>query len=102
MPGTSISDVKSSTRLKEKSKASPKKGSNKGKSKLWSFPPREVAEEMTLLDASLLRLIKASELEDGAWMKKDKVSETGGLSSSLVVDCWSDLKKMFTTGTSTT
>ena len=42
--------------------------------KLSSFPAKQVAEEMTLLDASLLRMIKASELENGVWMKKDKVS----------------------------
>lgn len=47
--------------------------SKKKKAKLFGFPARDVAEEMTLLDAGLLRLIKASELEDGAWMKKDKV-----------------------------
>lgn len=42
--------------------------------KLHGFPAKQVAEEMTLLDASLLRLIKAGELEDGVWMKKTKVS----------------------------
>lgn len=41
--------------------------------KLHTFPAKEVADEMTLLDARLLRLIKSSELEDGVWMKKDKV-----------------------------
>ena len=40
---------------------------------LHSFAPREVAGELALLDAGLLRLIKTSELEDGVWMKKDKV-----------------------------
>ncbi len=53
---------------------SPRNGESKRrKTRLCSFPAREVAEEMTLMDASLLRLIKASELQDGAWMKKDKV-----------------------------
>lgn len=42
--------------------------------KLCSFSPKLVAEEMTLLDAGLLRLIKTSELENGVWMKKDKVA----------------------------
>ncbi len=42
--------------------------------KLHSFPAKVVAEELTLLDARLLRMIKTSELEDGVWMKKDKVS----------------------------
>ena len=41
--------------------------------KLYSFPAKAVAEELTLLDASMLRMIKTSELEDGVWMKKDKV-----------------------------
>lgn len=40
---------------------------------LHSFAPGEVAGELSLLDAGLLRLIKTSELEDGVWMKKDKV-----------------------------
>lgn len=41
--------------------------------KLHTFQAKEVADEMTLLDAGLLRMIKTSELEDGVWMKKDKV-----------------------------
>ena len=48
--------------------------SKERKSKLYGFSAKDVAEEMTLMDAGLLRLIKANELEDGAWMKKDKVS----------------------------
>lgn len=53
---------------------SPRNGESKRrKVRLCGFPAREVAEEMTLMDAGLLRLIKASELQDGAWMKKDKV-----------------------------
>jgi len=56
---------------------SPCNGDSKDrKSKLYGFSAKDVAEEMTLMDAGLLRLIKASELEDGAWMKKDKVSGT--------------------------
>lgn len=46
---------------------------SKRRKKLYGFSAREVAEEMTLLDAGLLRHIKTSELENGAWMKKDKV-----------------------------
>ena len=42
--------------------------------KLHSFSSKEIAEEMTLLDAKLLRMIKASELENGVWMKKELVS----------------------------
>ena len=41
--------------------------------KLHHLPPREVAEELTLMDAELLRRIQPSELEDGAWM--DKISK---------------------------
>ncbi len=44
--------------------------------KLHSFNPREVAEELCLLDAELLRKIAPSELEGGVWMKKDKVCST--------------------------
>lgn len=40
---------------------------------LHSFAPKEVADELSLLDAGLLRMIKTSELENGVWMKKDKV-----------------------------
>ena len=48
--------------------------------RLHSFPAKEVAEEMTLMDAGLLRMIKTSELEDGVWMKKEKVcaKDNGG------------------------
>lgn len=42
--------------------------------KLHHLPPRELAEELTLMDAELLRKIQPRELEDGAWMDKDKVS----------------------------
>lgn len=41
--------------------------------RLHAFPAKEVGGELTLIDASLLRKIKTSELEDGVWMKKDKV-----------------------------
>lgn len=41
--------------------------------KLHSFAAKEVAGELSLLDAGLLRMIKTSELENGVWMKKDKV-----------------------------
>ena len=41
--------------------------------KLFSYNAREVAEELCLLDAELLRKIGPSELEGGVWMKKDKV-----------------------------
>lgn len=42
--------------------------------KLHHLSPRELAEELTLMDAELLRKIQPKELEDGAWMDKDKVS----------------------------
>ena len=41
--------------------------------KLLCYPPREVAQELCLMDAELLRKIQPEELEHGAWMKKDKV-----------------------------
>ena len=44
--------------------------------KLHHLPPREVAEELTLMDAELLRKIQPSELEDGAWMDKTKVKRS--------------------------
>jgi len=51
--------------------------------KLHGFSARAVAEELALLDASLLRMIKTSELENGAWMKKDKVGFRPGHTLSL-------------------
>ncbi len=44
------------------------------KTKLHCYQPEEVAEELCLMDAELLRKIRSEELENGAWMKKDKVS----------------------------
>ena len=44
------------------------------RTKLHQFSPREVADELCLLDAELLRRIATTELEGGAWMKKDKVA----------------------------
>ena len=41
--------------------------------KLHQFSPKEVAEELSLMDAELLRKIAPEELENGAWMKRDKV-----------------------------
>ncbi len=41
--------------------------------KLHQFNPCEVADELCLLDADLLRRILHTELEGGVWMKKDKV-----------------------------
>ena len=43
--------------------------------KLHQFSPKEVAEELTLMDAELLRKIASEELENGAWMKRDKVGQ---------------------------
>ena len=39
--------------------------------KLHQFSPKEVAEELSLMDSELLRKIVPEELENGAWMKKD-------------------------------
>ena len=42
--------------------------------KLHGYRSREVAEELCLIDSELLRKINPNELQNGAWMKKDKVS----------------------------
>lgn len=44
------------------------------KTKLHHYSPQEVAEELCLIDAELLRKIRPEELEKGAWMKNDKVN----------------------------
>ena len=41
--------------------------------KLNEYRRREVAEELCLMDSELLRKIEPAELQNGAWMKKDKV-----------------------------
>ena len=41
--------------------------------KLHVAPPREVAGELTLMDAEILRRIDTAELENGAWMDKERV-----------------------------
>ena len=41
--------------------------------KLKEYRSREVAEELCLMDSELLRKIDTAELQNGAWMKKDKV-----------------------------
>ena len=45
--------------------------------KLNEYRSREVAEELCLMDSELLRKIDAAELQNGAWMKKDKVCGGG-------------------------
>ena len=45
--------------------------------RLHSYQPQEVAEELCLMDAELLRKIGPKELENGAWMKQDKVGVNG-------------------------
>lgn len=45
--------------------------------KLHLYDSLEVAEELTMLDSELLRKIDQEELQNGAWMKKDKVSWSG-------------------------
>ena len=42
---------------------------------LHSHPPMDVAEELTLMDAEMLRKISADELRNGAWMDKAKVTD---------------------------
>ena len=44
-------------------------------SRLHSHPPMDVAEELTLMDAEMLRKISADEISNGAWMDKAKVRE---------------------------
>ena len=46
--------------------------------KLNEYRSREVAEELCLMDSELLRKIEPAELQNGAWMKKDKVCGTIG------------------------
>ena len=46
--------------------------------KLNEYRGREVAEELCLMDSELLRKIDTAELQNGAWMKKDKVCGEGG------------------------
>jgi hypothetical protein len=46
--------------------------------KLNEYKSREVAEELCLMDSELLRKIDTAELQNGAWMKKDKVCGGGG------------------------
>ena len=41
--------------------------------RLHQLPAIDVAEELTLMDAALLRRIRAEELKDGSWMNKEKV-----------------------------
>lgn len=41
--------------------------------KLHQYSSQDVAEMLTLVDAELLRRIEPSELQNGAWMKKDEV-----------------------------
>ena len=41
--------------------------------RLNEYSSREVAEELCLMDSELLRRIDPGELQNGAWMKKDKV-----------------------------
>ena len=41
--------------------------------KLNDYSSRDVAEELCLIDSELLRKIDPNELQNGAWMKKEKV-----------------------------
>ena len=41
--------------------------------KLYLQPPRQLAEELTLMDAESFRNIEQTELLNGAWTKKTKV-----------------------------
>ena len=42
--------------------------------KLYLQQPRELAEELTLIDAEMFRKIELTELQNGAWTKKTKVA----------------------------
>ena len=42
--------------------------------KLYQYGCREVAQELAVMDAEMLRKIVPEELQNGAWMKKDKVA----------------------------
>ena len=55
--------------------------------KLLYYPPREVAQELCLMDAELLRKIQPEELVHGAWMKKDKVCVQYYTADSLHAEC---------------
>ena len=44
--------------------------------KVHRLSPREVAVELKLMDAELLRKIQPCELKEGAWMNKAKVGVT--------------------------
>ena len=46
--------------------------------RLCEMPARQVAEELLLWDAEMLRRIAPLELEGGAWMKKNKVGDGRG------------------------
>lgn len=43
--------------------------------KLWKFNLRQLAEHLTKNDAEMLKSICISELQEGKWMKKDKVKK---------------------------
>lgn len=51
-----------------------RKQSSVGLTKLWKFNLRQVAEHLTRIDSDMLKSICILELQNGNWMKKDKVS----------------------------
>ena len=46
--------------------------------RLSEYSSRHVAEELCLVDSELLRKIDPNELQNGAWMKKEKVDGGSG------------------------
>lgn len=53
---------------------------------LHLFTPSEVAEELALRDAEMLRQITPGEIRDGAWMHEEKASTTA-IPESYVCIC---------------
>ena len=45
-----------------------------GFGKLYLFPPKDVAVELSLMDGELLRKVSPDEIKNGAWMDKCKVN----------------------------
>lgn len=65
----STEDGDQASSLEPRRPSSAKTASSSSK-KLHQLPPKDVAVELTLLDAQMLRKIQFEELENGAWMNK--------------------------------
>ena len=64
--------------------------------KVHQFRPREVADELSLMDAELLRKICPEELEGCAWMKHDKASLLAVACKASPISCISKLTMYIT------